>query len=161
MIIMIECLILCGLFTIMVLLMSKDPIRTLYNYPPKIQERVKKLDEYKDKIPTNKNKIFAKTFASLIIIIIVSLIMRYINNYHTFKESIMNSYLIWTIVNLYDVFIIDICWFCQSPKFIFKGTEDMKNEYKNYWYHIKEGLIGQVIGFILCLIVSLIVTFIL
>ena len=58
MIIMIECLILCGLFTLMVLFMSKDPIRTLYNYPPKIQERVKKLDEYKDKIPTNKNKIF-------------------------------------------------------------------------------------------------------
>lgn len=43
--------------------MSKDPIKTLYNYPPKIQERVKSLKEYKDKIPTTSNKILAKTTA--------------------------------------------------------------------------------------------------
>ena len=30
--------------------MSREPIKTLYNYPPKIQERVKSLEEYKDKI---------------------------------------------------------------------------------------------------------------
>ena len=161
MIIVIETIILCILFTIMVYIMSKNPIKTLYNYPPKVQEKIRNLDAYKDKIPTQQNKYFAKTIASIIIIVIVSLIMKYINNYHTFKETLMNSYLIWSIVNLYDVFIIDICWFCQSKKFVFSGTEDIINEYKNYWFHIKEGLIGQVIGLIICIIVSLIVAFIL
>lgn len=161
MIIIIECIILCIFFTIMVLFMAKNPIKTLYNYPPKVQEKVKSLDNYKEKIPTNNNKIIVKSFASIFIIIIVSLIMKYINNYHTFKETLINSYLIWTIVNLYDVFIIDICWFCQSKKFIFPGTEDLIDEYKNYWFHIKEGLLGQIIGFIICVIVSLLVAFIL
>ena len=41
MIIVIESIILCALFTLMVFIMSRKPINTLYNYPPKIQERVK------------------------------------------------------------------------------------------------------------------------
>ena len=55
MIILIESVILCAIFTLMVFIMSRKPINTLYNYPPRIQERVKSLDEYKDSIPTQKN----------------------------------------------------------------------------------------------------------
>ncbi len=51
MIIAIESIVLCLVFTLMVYLMSREPIKSLYNYPPKIQERVKTLDEYKDKNP--------------------------------------------------------------------------------------------------------------
>ena len=52
MIILIEAIVFCIIFTLMILILSKDPIKTVYNYPPKIQERVKSLEEYKDKIPT-------------------------------------------------------------------------------------------------------------
>ena len=121
MIVVIECIIFCLLFTIMVYIMSKNPIKTLYNYPPKIQERVKTLKEYKDSIPTDNNKIFAKLMASLIIIILVSLVFRYINNYTNFSIAFKYSFIIWTIINIYDVIILDICWFCQSKKFVFKA----------------------------------------
>lgn len=66
MIIVIESIILCSIFTIMVYIMSRNPIATLYNYPPKIQERVKSLKEYKDKIPTTQNKIFTKSIAQFL-----------------------------------------------------------------------------------------------
>lgn len=161
MLILIESIMLCVLFTIMVYIMSKDPIKTLYNYPPKIQERVKSLDEYKDKIPTTKNKIFAKVVASIFIIIIISLILRYINGYTTFLKSFGYGFLIWTIVNIYDALVIDICWFCRNPRFVFKGTEDMTKEYHNYWFHIKESLKGEVIALIVCCIVGLIIQFLL
>ena len=161
MIIIIESIILCFLFTIMVYIMSKDPIKTLYNYPPKIQERVKSLKEYKDKIPTTSNKILAKTTAQIIIIIIISLILRYVNGYQTFIEGLGYGFLLWTIVNTYDALIIDICWFCQNKRFVFKGTEDMIKEYHNYWFHIKESLKGEVIALVICTIVGLIIEFIL
>lgn len=161
MIIVIECILLCVLFTLMVYLMSRNPIATLYNYPPKIQERVKSMDEYKDKIPTTKNKVFAKIIASVMIIIIVSLILRYVNGYTTFLEGVGYGLLIWTIVNIYDALVIDICWFCQSKEFVFKGTEDMVKEYHNYWFHIKESLKGEVIGAIVCVIIGLVIQFIL
>ena len=161
MILILESIILCVLFTIMVYIMSREPIKTLYNYPPKIQERVKTLDEYKDKIPTQKNKIFAKSLASIFIIIIISLILRYINGYTTFIEGFCYGFLLWTIVNIYDAIVMDIIWFCHDSYFVFKGTEDMVDEYHNYWFHIKGSLIGEVIALVICAIVGLIIEFIL
>lgn len=161
MIVIIECIILCLIFTLMVFMMAKDPIKTLYNYPPKIQERVKSLDMYKDKIPTTGNMLFAKIGVSIFIVILVSLILKYINGYNTFNEAFINSFLIWTIVNTYDAVVMDICWFCQDKRFVFKGTEDMIDEYHNYWFHIKESLIGEVIGLVLCVIIGLVIQFIL
>lgn len=161
MIIVIESIVLCVLFTVMVYIMSKNPIATLYNYPPKIQERVKSIPEYKDKIPTNKNKFIVKIMASIFIVIIISLILRYINGYTTFIEGFGYGFLIWTIVNIYDALVIDICWFCQNSKFVFKGTEDMTKEYHNYWFHINESLKGEVIALIVCALVGLVIQYIL
>lgn len=161
MIIVVESIVLCVLFTVMVYIMSRNPIATLYNYPPKIQERVKSIPEYKDKIPTTKNKLFVKSLASIFIVIIISLILRYINGYTTFIEGFGYGFLIWTIVNIYDALVIDIYWFCQNPKFVFKGTEDMTKEYHNYWFHIKESLKGEVIALIICALVGLIIQYVL
>ena len=77
MIIAIESIVLCLAFTLMVYLVSRDPIKSLYNYPPKIQERVKSLDEYKDQIPTQKNKLAAKLCACILFVVVLSLILRY------------------------------------------------------------------------------------
>ena len=161
MILVIESIVLCVLFTIMVYIMSREPIKTLYNYPPKIQERVKSLDEYKDKIPTQKNKIFAKSLASILIIIIISLILRYVNGYTTFIEGFGYGFLLWTIVNIYDAVVMDIIWFCHDPYFVFKGTEDMVDEYHNYWFHIKGSLIGEILALVICAIVGLVIQFVL
>lgn len=161
MIIFIEIIVLCILLTVMVLFMSKNPINTLYNYPPKVQEKVKSLKIYKNKIPTTKNKLIVKLSISLLIIIFVSLILRYVNGLTNFLDSFKVSLLIWTIVNLYDVFIIDILWFARDSRFVFKGTEDIIDEYKNYWFHIKEGLIGEIIGISISIIVGFIIQYIL
>ena len=152
MIIFFEIIIYCLLFTLMVYIMANDPIKTLYNYPPKIQERVKQIEQYKGKIPTNNDKIIAKLFFSFI--------MRYINCYNTFIDGFKYSFLIWTVINLYDAIVLDCIWFCHSKRFIFKGTEDMIKEYHNYWFHIKGFFIGEIIGLIICLIVGFLVTII-
>ena len=161
MIFIVEAIILCALFTFLVMMMAKDPIKTLYNYPPEIQERVKSLEQYKDKIPTQKNKIAAKLGASILFIIILSFILRYVNGYTTFAEGFGYGFLLWTIVNAYDAIILDICWFCHSQRFVFEGTEDMVDEYHNYWFHIKGSLIGEIIALVICAIVGLVIQFVL
>ena len=161
MIFVIEAIVLCILFTLMVFTMAKDPIKTLYNYPPKIQERVKSLPQYQGNIPTQKNKLAAKLTASVLFIIILSLILRYINGYTTFIEGFGYGFLLWTIVNAYDAVVLDICWFCHDPRFVFEGTEDMADEYHNYWFHIKGSLIGEGIALVICAVVGLIIQFVL
>jgi len=141
--------------------MSREPIKTLYNYPPKIQERVKTLKEYQNKIPTKENKIIVKLLASIIFLIIICLILRYINGYTTFIKSFTYGFLLWTVVNLYDLVVLDIIWFCHDKHFIFKGTEDMKKEYHNYWFHLKGFLIGEFLALIICSLSGLIIHFVL
>lgn len=48
--------------------------------------------------------------------------------YETFIESFRYGFLLWTIVNLYDVIVLDIIWFCHDKYFVFKGTEDMVSD---------------------------------
>ena len=159
MIIVIESAILCILFTLMVYIITREPIKTLYNYPPKIQERVKSLDEYKDKIPTEENKIGAKLLACVIFIAILCIVLRYVNGYTSCLESFGYVFLLWTIVNLWDVIVLDIIWFCHDKQFVFKGTENMVSEYHNYLFHIKGFFIGELLALIVCSIAGLIIHF--
>ena len=161
MIIVVESIILCVLFTLMVFIISREPIKTLYNYPPKIQERIKSLDEYNDKIPTQENKIVAKIFASILFLIIICVVLRYINLCKTFLEAFKQGFLLWTIVNLYDALVLDIIWFCHDKFFVLKGTEDMTKEYHNYWFHIKGFFIGELLALIICGFAGIIIEFVL
>ena len=79
----------------------------------------------------------------------------------TFIEGVGYGFLLWTIVNAYDAVVLDICWFCHDPRFVFEGTEDMADEYHNYWFHIKGSLIGEGIALVICAVVGLIIQFVL
>ena len=161
MILIIESIILCLLFTVMVYFMSREPIKILFDYPPKIQERVKSLKEYKDNIPSQENKVTTKIIACILFLIIICLVLRFINGYTTFIDSFKYGYLLWTIVNLWDLVVLDIMWFCHDKHFVFKGTEDMIDEYHNYLFHIKGFFIGEGLALIICFVAGVIIQFIL
>ena len=157
MILVIESVVLCLLFTGMVYLMSREPIKTLYNYPPAIQERVKSLPAYQDRIPTEKKKVGAKLGASALFVVALALILRYVNGYTTFWQAFGYGFLLWTVVNLWDMLVLDILWFCHDPHFVLKGTEDMVSDYHDYWFHIKGGFIGMLLAIPSALIAGLMV----
>ena len=159
--IIIESIVLCILLTIAVYFMSRDPIKTIYNYPPKIQDRVKRLKEYEGKIPTQENKIGIKLVACIIFLIILSVLLRYVNGYETLKDCFIYGFLLWSIVNLYDLIVLDIIWFCHDKYFVIKGTEDMVKDYHDYFFHIKGFLIGEGLACVICFLAGAIVQFLL
>lgn len=161
MILAIESAVLCLLFTLMVYGMSREPVKQLYNYPPRIQERVRSLSAYEGRIPTQKNKLAAKLTASVLFIVILSLILRYVNGCTSFLQAFGTGFLLWTIVNLWDAVVLDILWFCHDPHFVLKGTEDMVSDYHDYWFHIKGFFIGEALALAVCAIAGLIVQFVL
>ena len=115
------------------------------------------LDEYKDQIPTQKNKLVAKLGASLLFVVILALILRFINGYTTFLQAFGYGFLLWSIVNAYDAIVLDIIWFCHDLQFVFKGTEDMVDEYHNYLFHIKGFFIGEGLAIVVCALAGLVV----
>ena len=102
-----------------------------------------------------------KLMACVLFVIIISLILRFINGYTMFLQAFGRGFLLWTVVNLYDVIVLDIIWFCHDPYFIFPGTEDMADVYHNYWFHIKGFFIGEGLALVICALAGLVVQFVL
>ena len=150
MILAIESVVLCLLFTLMVYGMSRNPIKQLYNYPPKIRERVRSLPAYEGRIPAQKNKLAAKLSASVLFVVILSLILRYVNGCTSFLQAFGTGFLLWTVVNFWDALVLDILWFCHDPHFVLKGTEDMVSDYHDYGCQIKGFCIGEALACAVC-----------
>lgn len=147
MIFFIECVAACILFTIPLILLSKDPLAGIHNYPPAIIRRAKELGLIDDtQVPGSKKVILKKAAAALVITFLCALAVRYLNGAHTFWQGVAVFYGLWTVVNVYDALVIDCLWFCHSKRFRIPGTEDMEKDYLDYGFHFRCCLKGQVIG---------------
>ena len=155
MIFFIECVILCVLFTIPLLIMSKNPLSGINNYPPAIIRRVRELGLIDDtQLPRSKKVIARKLVAAIVIAIICALTVYFVNGARTFGQGFATTYLIWTVVDWYDAIVIDWIWFCRDLRFVIPGTEDMVKDYHDYWFHAKASLKGMFIGLPVALIVG-------
>ena len=161
MIILIEGLVATALFTIITIPATlKNPLTALSDYPPEIVKRCVELG-----IVSEREKRFStmdiirKTVAVVVFIIVFALIIKKFNKANTFLEGFTISYILWLIIAWYDALIVDCLWFCHSKKVRIPGTEDMK-EYQDYGFHIKQSLIGSLIGLPACALIGLVVTII-
>ena len=103
----------------------------------------------------------AKLTASVLFVVVLSLILRYVNGCTTYRRAFGTGFLLWTIVNLWDAIVLDILWFCHDPHFVFKGTEDMVSDYHDYWFHIKGFFIGEALALVICALAGLVVQYVL
>ena len=126
---LIESLISCALFTLFVFLMSRNPIKSIFNYPPAIIQRCDKL----------------------------GLVVKYINGRTTFWCGVLTAYALWVVVNWFDALVMDCIWFCHDKHFVIPGTEDMTDAYHDYGFHIKGALIGMALGIPAALAAGLVV----
>ncbi len=94
-------------------------------------------------------------------IVLLSLLLRYVNGCRTFPEAFGYGFLLRTIVNLFDLVVLDILRFCRDPRFVFRGTEDMVEEYHNYGFHVRGFFIGEALALVVCAAAGLAVRYIL
>lgn len=147
MILIIECIVVCALFTLAVGFVSlKDPLAGVDNWPPAIQRRALELGLIQAGQMAGSKKVCAKKLAAVLAIAAVFAgIVYFVNGARSFAAGFGYSYFIWTAANWYDAFVIDCLWACHDRRVRIPGTEDMK-EYQDYWFHIKGSLKGQLIG---------------
>lgn len=151
---LIEALVLCILFTIMVLASMKTPLKNqIYSYPTNIINRVADMGliEKMEK-PRVVEKLKRKWPAIIMFGVLIGLIVYFVNGADNFGKAFAISYGLWTIVDWYDAIVLDIGWFCHSKRVRIPGTEDMVKDYKDYLFHIKASLIGMLLGLPVCLI---------
>ena len=161
MILFVECVIGCLLFGVGIVgsvLVNKT--MWLHEYAPPVREKFLRLHpEYK--MPAQKMKgvglVVAKVTACLSFVILLS-IMVYIAGAKDFTSAFKKSYTIWSAVNWFDVFVLDIGILANWKKVRLPGTEDMDKEYhSNIRKSVIEGFIGAGIGIVVSIIVGYVI----
>ena len=144
---LIESLIACALFTLFVFIMSRNPIKSIFNYPPAIIERCNQLGLVDASNRPGGATFYVKKIAAMVMFgIILGLLVRYVNGCETYWRGALTAYALWVVVNWFDALVLDCIWFCHDKHFVIPGTEDMSDAYHDYWFHIKGALIGMLIG---------------
>ena len=147
MIFILESLAACVVFTLFVFLMSKDPVKIIFNYPPAIIERCRSLGLVDDSNKPGGTVFYVKKVTALLVFgVLLGLLVRYVNGCETFWSGALTAYALWCVVNWFDAFVLDCLWFCHDIHFVIPGTEDMTKAYHDYWFHIKGGFIGMVLA---------------
>ena len=147
MVFLIESLIACALFTFFVFLMSRDPVKTIFNYPPAIIERCDKLGLVDASNKPGGVGFYVKKLTAMVVFgVLLGLLVRYVNGCTSFWSGCLTAYALWVVVNWWDAIVMDCLWFCHDKRFIIPGTEDMVNDYHDYWFHIRGALIGMLLG---------------
>ena len=81
----IESLVACALFTLFVFLMSRNPIKTIFNYPPAIIERCEKLGLVDGSNRPGGVGFYVKKVVAMILFgVLLGLLVRYVNGCGTF-----------------------------------------------------------------------------
>lgn len=158
MIFLIESLIACALFMLFVFLMSRNPIKTIFNYPPAIIERCDKLGLVDASNKPGGTVFYVKKVTAMFFFgALLGLLVRHVNGCSTFWCGCLVAYALWVVVNWFDALVLDCVWFCHDKHFVIPGTEDMVSAYHDYWFHIKGALIGMLLGIPAGLVAGMIV----
>lgn len=158
MILFVECVISCAVFTLIILpSLYKDPIKHIMSYPKEIRERVENLPQYKDVIKEEEKRHLSIKLIAVLIFAIVLAVVAYYSGAKNFKSAYIHVFILFFVVNIYDMIVLDIGLFCHSKRTRIPGTEDMDKEYKNPWHHIRGAVIGIVIGTVVALLSGAIV----
>ncbi|WP_283171518.1 hypothetical protein [Curtanaerobium respiraculi] len=157
----IEAIVACALFTLFWVVMAHvgEPVNYIHNYPEPIVDRAVELGLVKDErdMPRSKAVIIRKSLAALIIALAFAVLLHFANGAHTFWEGAIASYLLWLVVDWYDAFVLDICWFCHSSRWVIPGTEDLADAYHDYLFHIRGSAKGMLLGIPVAIVVGAIV----
>jgi hypothetical protein len=147
MIVIIEGIVLCGLFTLLIIPpLYKNPVGQITSYPPEIRKRVEELPEYKKDIKTKEKRQIMKKICGLFLFVIVFTLISYFSGARSFTSALVHTFILFFVVNVYDLLILDLLLFCNSKKVIIKGTEDMIKAYKSPRHHIRGALLGTFFG---------------
>lgn len=156
MIFLIEAVVACLLFTLMIKLISHNRQEIFTNdYPPVVTDKLRALGLIAEKPPAKKKDIIRKLIALIVYAVMFALLLRYVNGITTFGEAALTACGLWLVVDWYDFLVVDILM-APFDKF-YKKSGVSAFDRSAVWFHFKGSLRGSLLGVICALIVGLIV----
>ncbi len=138
-ILIVECLAIGIPFSLMVVIMlNKDPVNMIVNYPPEIQA-----EYYRSQgLEAKKEKLTAKNYIAKIIFMVAALAVMVglsrLAGAHSFLDGFIAALCYSLSLFVVDTFIIDWIFFARVKRWRLPGTEHMDKEYAQKWFHVKD-----------------------
>ncbi len=153
MILAIQCVVLCIAFTLIILpAQYKDPINMIMSYPPNVIKRVEQLPQYAGCIKEREKKHIGKKVFGLFFFAVLLAIVAYLSGCRGFGDTFFHVFVLFFVVNIYDMLVLDWGIFCHSKKLRIPGTEDMDEDYTDYLFHAKGAVKGTILGIIVAVL---------
>lgn len=138
-ILIVECLAIGIPFSLMVVIMlNKDPVNMIVNYPPEIQA-----EYYRSQgLEAKKEKLTAKNYIAKVIFMVAALAVMVglsrLAGAHSFLDGFIAALCYSLSLFVVDTFIIDWIFFARVKRWRLPGTEHMDKEYAQKWFHVKD-----------------------
>ena len=157
MIILIESIIACVIFTGIVIIATRNRREAFVNdYPPVVTDKLKDMGMIAEKPPARKSDIIRKTVAILIFACVFALILRFINGITGFVEGALTAYLLWLVVDWYDFLVIDVL--CAPFDKFYRAAKVNAFDRSAVLFHFKGSVKGMIIGIVFAPLVGLAVS---
>ena len=125
MIIVLQLILFCALFTLMVKIgVGSSALNGLYFYPEPVQEKVYELGLTDRKTVARKRKRFMIAFFAVMAAALV-LIIRVWNGIQSFWPAYLQALIFLEVMNWYDGVVIDRLWVGHSRFWVIPGTEEI------------------------------------
>ena len=103
MIFLAESIVTCAVFSLFVYLISRDPVKIVYNYPPAIIDRSRSLGLVDDSNKRGGMAFYVKKVTAMALFgVLLGLLVRYVNGCTTFWGGALTAYALWNVVNWFD-----------------------------------------------------------
>ena len=156
MVFLMESIVACALFTLLIKLISHNRQEVFTNdYPPVVTDKLRQLGLIAEKPPAKKKDIIRKLTAMIVFAILFALLMRHVNGIEIFWEAALTAYGLWLVVDWYDFLVMDIL-LAPFDKFYQKSGVSVFDK-AAVWFHFKGSLRGMVLGIICAVLVGLLV----
>lgn len=158
MVLVIEMIVCCALFSVMVISgTKKNPLSGLHNMPVALQERVAALDQYQNVQVVHTKERILKKLPALVILAVIFVLLIYASGARGFTGGFVNTFLLWLVIKLYVVFVLNCGWLAHTPSAWIPGTEDMKECYQDYGFYMKSIPRSLIAGLIVAALVGLVI----
>ncbi len=140
---------------------DKKNMLSFRSYPKAVQDLVRKDEVLSKMIPkkANLSKVFISNLLMFtIIFLFVGLIIKHTSGFKSFMDTFIYFLLLGEIMNVFDLLIVDLLWWRNSPRIRFSCVSD-KSLYLDYTYHLASFkravlmylLVAFIVSVILCL----------
>lgn len=117
MILTIQCIVICLIFTAVVVpTQLKKPLLHIMSYPTPIRKRVEQLPQYAAIIKERKRRHIMRKISSIFILGIIFAVVAYFSGEKTFTGAFLYVFILFLAGNLFDVIILDLMWFCYNRR---------------------------------------------